>query len=239
MTRPTEHRNDTRVRAFEDPLQLFPRILTKLYSIWISQTYPFASVGGHISVHYTCELRRSIAHRVSLGQNLLIAKDAWINVSTPLEEAGEPVISIEDNCCIGRRCQISALNQIHLEPEVILSPSVLIMDHSHAYEDVTLPVAAQGVTEGGKITIGQGCWIGHHAAIICDKGELRLGRNCVVAANSVVTRSFPPYSVISGNPARVVKQFDPAKKVWVLGSSGPGQSQPAKPQNAVIVAQRN
>jgi serine acetyltransferase len=41
----------------------------------------------------------------------------------------------------------------------------------------------------------------------------------VVAANSLVTRSFPDYSVIAGNPARVVKQYDVQKKQWVLGSA--------------------
>jgi acetyltransferase-like isoleucine patch superfamily enzyme len=92
------------------------------------------------------------------------------------------------------------------------------MDHSHAYEDITVPIREQGVTEGGRIRIGQGSWIGFGAAIVCPKGELTLGRNCVVGANSVVTRSFPPYSVIAGNPAKVVKQFDPVKQAWVQGS---------------------
>jgi acetyltransferase-like isoleucine patch superfamily enzyme len=45
-----------------------------------------------------------------------------------------------------------------------------------------------------------------------------LGQNCVVAAHSVVTRSAAPYSVLSGNPAVVVRQFDPAKRTWVVGS---------------------
>jgi acetyltransferase-like isoleucine patch superfamily enzyme len=45
-----------------------------------------------------------------------------------------------------------------------------------------------------------------------------VGRNCFVAAHAVVTRSAPPYSVLSGNPARIVRQFDPVKQVWVLGS---------------------
>jgi acetyltransferase-like isoleucine patch superfamily enzyme len=52
---------------------------------------------------------------------------------------------------------------------------------------------------------------------VCTRGELVLGRNCVVGANALVTQSFPPYSVIFGNPARVIKQFDPARNKWVLG----------------------
>lgn len=201
-----------------DPLTLFPRALIKLYSIWLGLTYPFASKGHNLSIHYTINLRRAVAHRIKLGSSIVIEKDAWLNVGAPPEESGEPVIVIDDNCSIGARCQVSGKNCIHLERDVILSPSVLVMDHSHAYEDITVPISKQGVTEGGRIRIGQGSWIGSGAAIICTKGELTLGRNCVVGANSVVTRSFPPYSAVVGNPARVVKQFDPVKQAWVQGS---------------------
>jgi acetyltransferase-like isoleucine patch superfamily enzyme len=213
------HRRD-RVR-FQDPLNWVPRVLKKLYSMWVGWTYPFPSKGRKLSIHYTCILERTTAHRMKLGNYVSFLKDAVVyvlNVSSP-EEKGEPIIIIDDHCTIAQRCQIGAKNLIHIERDVILSASALIVDHLHAYEDVTLPIAQQGVTEGGRIRIGQGCWIGHAAAIICDKGELILGRNCVVAANAVVTRSFPPYSVIAGNPARVVKQFDPVKGVWVLGAS--------------------
>jgi serine acetyltransferase len=41
----------------------------------------------------------------------------------------------------------------------------------------------------------------------------------VVAANALVTRSFPPYSVIIGNPAGVIRRFDPVKNAWVIGSA--------------------
>ena len=200
---------------FQDPLNLLSRGLTKLYSIWASVTYPFASTGRNLSIHYTCRLDRSVADRIAFGNSVIIRKDTWLNVSAPPDQKGEPVIVFDDWCRIGSWCQITAKNCIHIERDVIVSPSVVIADHSHAYEDVTRPISEQGVTEGGRIRIGQGSWIGYGAAIICSRGELVLGQNCVVAANAVVTRSFPPFSVIAGNPARAVRQFDPAKNTWV------------------------
>jgi acetyltransferase-like isoleucine patch superfamily enzyme len=211
-------RNHNQHHSTEDPLRLLPRGLVKLYSIWVSLTYPFASKGHGLSMHYTANLTRTAAHRIKLGRSVIIGKDAWINIPTPPEETSEPVIVIDDNCRIGRWCQVSSKNCVHLEPDVILSPSVLVMDHSHAYEDITVPIREQGVTEGGTIRIGQGSWIGFGAAIICSKGELTLGRNCIVGANSVVTRSFPPYSVVAGNPARILKRFDPLTQAWVTAA---------------------
>jgi len=89
------------------------------------------------------------------------------------------------------------------------------------------------VTEGGRIRIGQGCWIGHGAAIVCSRGDLVLGRNCVVGANAVVVKSFPAYSVISGNPAKILKQFSPAEGTWVL-KSGSSMASDSAALDAVV-----
>ena len=201
---------------FHDPLEIIPRIRTKVHSIWLRLTYPFASIGRNLSVHFTCLLSRRAAFAIKLGDSVCIGKDSWLNVSDPKKD--KVVLVIDDNCFIGSRCQISGKNHIHIERAVLISSSVVIMDHSHAYEDLTRPILEQGITEGGRIRIGEGSWIGHGAAIVCTRGELVLGRHCVVAANALVTSSCPPYSVIVGNPGRVIRQFDPAKNEWVIGS---------------------
>ncbi len=201
-----------------DPLRLLPRSLTKLYSIWVSLTYPFASNGRNLSVHYTSKLLRSRAHRIKLGNSVQINKDAILDVLAPPEQEGEPIIVLDDFAQIGYRCLLSAKNHIHIERDVIMAQGVAIIDHGYAHEDGTYPFHEPGVTGGGRIHIGQGSWIGQGAAIVSTGGDLVLGRNCVVAARAVVTRSFPPHSVIFGNPGRVIKQFDPARNIWVLGS---------------------
>lgn len=203
------------------PLSLIRRFLVRLYSQWVCRTYPFASVGSNTSVHFRSEMSRTHAHRIKLGSGVTLDKDTLIRVHVPLEEEGEPVMVVEDGAVVGPRCVMSAKNLIQIGQDVVLEPSVLIQDHSHAYRDVNVTIRHQGVTDGGKIKISEGCWIGQGTVIHCDQGELILGPNCVVAPNSLVNRSFPGYSLIAGNPARVVKQYDMEKRAWVLGSSRP------------------
>lgn len=211
------HRPNNQARCFcEDPLVFAPRIFKKIYSIWVSLVYPFASIGRNVDFHFTSGLSRQHASRISLGNSVSLRRGAWLNVADQ-NPAGEPVIVIEDNCAMGTYSIISGKNRIHLERDVLVSQWALIMDHNHAYEDITTPVVKQGITEGGRIRIGQGSWIGRGAAILCPKGELTIGRNCVIAANSVVTRSIPDYSVVAGLPARIVRQYDPGTKTWRIG----------------------
>jgi acetyltransferase-like isoleucine patch superfamily enzyme len=208
----------TKRPRFGDPLEFVSRGLTKLFSKWIIVTYPFASIGRNVKFHFTSQLDRRRAVRIRLGDSVSVGKDAWLNVATD-DPTGEPVILIDDKCHVGYGSMISAKNRIHLEREVLVGQQVLIMDHNHAYEDVTVPIVRQGITEGGRIRIGPGSWIGRGAVIICAKGELTIGRNCVVGVNSVVMQSIPDYSVVFGNPATIIKHYDYATRGWRLGSS--------------------
>ena len=196
-----------------DPLALFGRFLTKASTEWMRLTYPFIRFGRGVSIDYTCELRRPASSRMQIGDFVYVAPGAWLNVPEFIAGAA-PTIILGNGCRIGRRCTISAKNRICFEDDVLLAPSVLVMDHGHQFSDVSTPILAQGVTPGGTIRIERNCWLGHGAAVICNSGELVLGRNSVVGANAVVTRSVPPFSIVVGNPAKVVRQYDPASEEW-------------------------
>jgi acetyltransferase-like isoleucine patch superfamily enzyme len=204
----------------EDPISVAGRAYRKICTVLLNKTYPFSSMGCGLNMSHTVELDRAKAHRIKLGNWVRVRHDVCLQILAPPEEQGEALLVLDDAVDIGPRSTISAKNRIHLESEVTLGQSVLIIDHSPAHEDVTMPIKHQGVTDGGRIRIETGSFIAHGSTILCDRGELVIGRNCIVAANSLVTRGFPPYSLIAGNPARMIQQFDPNQGVWVLGGTG-------------------
>jgi acetyltransferase-like isoleucine patch superfamily enzyme len=216
MTKEYRVTNSNRDPLPEDPLDFFGRARVKLHSVWVRLLYPFASIGRNVSFHYTSKVYRPRASRIKIGNSVSLREYAWLGVATE-DPTGDPAIVLDDNCHIGFGSIVSAKNEIHLEENVLVGQMVLILDHNHAYEDITVPIINQGITEGGRIRIGQGTWIGHGACIICPRGELKIGRNCVIAANSMVMRSIPDYSVVSGNPATIIRQYDPERKAWRAG----------------------
>lgn len=202
--------------------------MSRAFTWWLRLTYPFHSVGENFWAHYSCDIRRPMVRSMQIGNSVWLDRDVWLNIPFPPEH-DSPVIIFEDGCKVGRRCMICAKNKIHVGKNVIFGPSVLVMDHNHAFEDIDVPIGAQGITEGGTIVIEEGCWIGFGAVIVCSQGEIVIGRNSVIGANSVVGRSVPPCSVVSGNPARTVKQFNPSKGQWALGSAS-SSTQPSNHQ---------
>ncbi len=85
---------------------------------------------------------------------------------------------------------------------------------NHAYRDAHTAIKEQPIETRGVI-IGNGSWLG--AGVVVTAG-VTIGEHCVVGAGSIVTKDIPDYSVVVGNPARVVKAYDPDLGSWVKKS---------------------
>jgi acetyltransferase-like isoleucine patch superfamily enzyme len=176
-------------------------------------TYPFAGFGKGVSIHHSCDLSRIVSNRIQIGNHVYIANGSWLTCPESVT-GGPPSIIIGNGCKIGRRCTLSGKNHVELEEDVLLGPSVLLMDHNHEYSDTERPIYEQGVTAGGRIVIERNCWLGYGVTVLCNRGELRIGRNSIVGAGAVVTKSFPPFSIIAGNPAILLRRFDQQTEKW-------------------------
>ena len=149
---------------------------------------------------------------IRLGNHVRICSGAWIFVVE--EYAGErfdPEIVIDDNTYIGRHVTLSCANRISIGKDVTIGDNVYIADCGHRYDDVRVNVTKQKLSKG-RVVIGDRAWIGKNSVILTD---VEIGENAIVGANSFVNRAVPPYTIVSGNPARPLKQYDFTKEAWV------------------------
>ena len=105
------------------------------------------------------------------------------------------------NAALGTDMFLQAGGGIEIGNDVLFGPSVKIWTQNHRYTEKEVPIRDQGA-EFRKVTIGDDCWIGANAFIM---PGVKLPRGCVVAAGSVVgIKAYKEFSIIIGNPARLI-----------------------------------
>jgi acetyltransferase-like isoleucine patch superfamily enzyme len=161
----------------------------------------FAAFGPHSVLH------RPVVSVVNPGG---IHIGSWVNIGAyAVMEALVPergvTVRIGHNSYIGNFLRLTAVGGVDIGEEALISDRVYISDTNHVYEDVTVPIKRQGLRDGRRVEIGPGCWIGI-GAVIC--GNVRVGRNAVVAANAVVRADVPDCAVVAGDPAVVIRFHD-------------------------------
>jgi acetyltransferase-like isoleucine patch superfamily enzyme len=96
---------------------------------------------------------------------------------------------------------------IYIDDDVLLGPNVAIYSSTHNFQDVNRPIKNQGY-KVGITRLKSGCWIGINSVIL---PGVTIGKNSVVAANSVVNRDVPDFTVVGGCPAKILKKIDGSK----------------------------
>lgn len=116
-----------------------------------------------------------------------------------------PSIVIGDNCHIGPQSHITAINKIEIGNNVLTGPRILITDNSHGQANISqLDVAPnyRPLSSNGPVIIEDNVWIGEGAMIM---PNVHIGKSSIIAANSVITKDVPAYSIVAGIPAKVIK----------------------------------
>jgi acetyltransferase-like isoleucine patch superfamily enzyme len=153
---------------------------------------------------------------IQVGNNLRISAGAILDIWDKTTPGG-----FGDNVAIGENCVVSggvylgsnvAINNnvsiiaskptiITISDECLIAQNVVIRADDHNFDDINVPINKQG-HKGKNVQIGRDCWIGANAVVL--KGVV-LGDHCIVGAGSVVTKCFPAYSIIAGNPAKLIR----------------------------------
>lgn len=187
-------------------MRIVMRALNGLLGRWVRRTVRI-SVGQRSLVKWW-GLRDCGRGRISVGSDSIVR--CRFNFDSPNGN-----ISIGDRCFVGAS-HLVCHTAIAIGNDVIMSWGVTVVDHdSHALDwnvrqhDVAHWMKGEKRWDGvgiASVKICNRAWIGFGASIL--KG-VTIGEGAVVGANSVVTRNVPPFTVVAGNPARVVRDLTP------------------------------
>lgn len=131
--------------------------------------------------------------------------DFFCLTSWPERVNEPPSLIIGSKCSFGTFCHITCANKIHIGNCVLTGKYVTISDNNHGNTDMESLIQKpyqRAIVSKGPIIIEDDVWIGDKATIL---SGVKIGKGAVVAANSVVTKDVPEYSVVAGNPARIIR----------------------------------
>lgn len=125
------------------------------------------------------------------GKNVNIEKGAQFSTQ----------MSLGDNSGIGVNATISPY--VTIGSNVMMGPECMIYTQNHSFANRQVPMIQQGHGEFKPVVIGNDVWIGGRVIIL---PGVHIGDGAVIGAGSVVTKDVPPYAIVGGNPAKVIKE---------------------------------
>ena len=127
------------------------------------------------------------------GVNVIVERLAWFGTGRDIE--------IEDYSGIGINAKV--YNNVKIGKNVMMGPNCFMLESTHLYSRVDIPMREQGrKMYRDKVIIGDDVWIGRDVLIIGSK-EIKTGS--IIGARCVLSKNFPDYSIVGGNPARLIR----------------------------------
>ncbi len=128
-----------------------------------------------------------------IGKNVNIEKGAWFG-------KGQDIV-IGDNSGIGYNAHI--LNNTIIGENVMMGPNLYMLESTHLFDRTDIPMILQGKKEArDQVVIGDDVWIGRDVMII---GSREIKKGSIIGARCLLTKNFPEYSVIGGNPSALIR----------------------------------
>ena len=172
--------------------------------------------------HYIKSALRAVYYLIRFGPKINIDPSSWISRKAVLRRSGGGYIQIGPLCEIGDYCIIDAcggfvvigsncsLNPfsiangyggLSIENDVRIASHCTILTSKHITTDIKKPISLQGVSKMAT-SISSDVWIGSHTVIL---GGVKVGGKSVVGAGSIVNRDVIEFSVVAGNPAKIIR----------------------------------
>lgn len=155
---------------------------------------------------------------IQMGEDLSTGPGLWLEAITKYyEQTFSPRIIIGNHVRISHWTHIGATNYVEIGDHVLMGSKVVVIDHNHGQystdpTSLEIPPSLRPLDHDGKVVIGANVWLCDGVAVL--PGSI-IGKGSVIAANSVVNGTIPPFTIAAGSPARVVKVFNLKTNEWI------------------------
>ena len=171
-------------------------------------SFRFLGKGKRLRVGKACRITNP--HKIRVGSGVVIDNNVELLVDANSRNVSQELLVLGDFVHLSKYNCIGCCKKIVLENHVRLAPYVHITDRNHSYADILTPIWKQPIN-AKEVYIGCETWIGFGAQIM---PGVHIGKHCVVAAGSVVTKNIPDYCVVVGNPAKIIKKYNQDTSKW-------------------------
>jgi maltose O-acetyltransferase len=142
---------------------------------------------------YFTAMRVSSLRKVfpSMGDKVMIESNVFFGDGRDIEVGNH--VQINEDCWI---------RNVKIGNYVMIAPKVMILNYGHITDTTEVPMILQGTRRYKQTIIEDDVWVGARSIIL---PGIHIGEGAIVGAGAVVTKDVEPYSVMAGNPARLIK----------------------------------
>jgi acetyltransferase-like isoleucine patch superfamily enzyme len=137
--------------------------------------------------------------RLEIGAEVLLEPDVWITAP------GNARVRIGAGSFLNLGVMVASEQLVEIGEHCMLANGCFVSDANHRHDDPDTPITWQGFESKGPTRIGDNCWLG--ANVVVTSG-VSIGERCVIGANSVVTHDIAPFSIAVGLPAKTIRRVE-------------------------------
>ena len=184
-------------------MNIITRLKRKIYSRFLRYRFKYC----HRSVWFEHLGLLVGPQYITIGANSDVQRLTYLTAWDGIKSNNRPEIVIGEDCHIGAFNHITCADRIYIGDGFVSGKFVTISDNGHGYtslEHMALPASKRPIVTKGPVIINKNVWVGDKVSIL---SGVTIGEGSIVAANAVVTKDVPAYSVVAGNPAKVIKNL--------------------------------
>lgn len=151
---------------------------------------------------------------IVIKENCTIGENSLFTINNRLNDNIQ--LTISSNVYIGRDNFVTVGKSIYISDYCIFGNNCSLICADKIFDNPLVPYAVSGIGLAKSIFVGANCWFGNDVSVI---GNVKIGHGSIVGANTLVTKDIPPFSMVVGNPAKIIKSFNFETNTWERNAS--------------------